>query len=671
MIPDFLFNIPPGDIGYDIETYPNVFTFTAVHTVTNQIWYFEISFRRNDLELLCLFIERCKLIGSRWVGYNNVGFDYPVVHWIYKNRLACINVTDIYEKAMKIINAFTPQAKFAHMVWESDWFVPQIDCYKIHHFDNMAKATSLKALEICMRSDNIEDLPFDVGLMLDNEQADVLGVYNLHDTKETNKFFLRKLTQDKLKLREELTESFGINMINCSDIKMGEHILVHEIEKKGFSCYEYIDGKKRKRQTKRESINLAEVIFPYVSFENSAFQRIHEHLKAKTIVETKGVFKDLVATIEGVDYKFGTGGIHASVEAQVVESDDQYQLVDVDVASFYPNLGIKNNLFPAHLGEAFCEAYLGVYHTRKTYAKGTPENEAYKLALNGAYGGSNNEYSPFYDPFYTMSITINGQLLLCMLTEQLLKVPGLKMVQANTDGITYLCPRNYLDHTRAVCKWWEDLTQLELEEALYNRMFIRDVNNYMAEYEDGKIKRIGAYAYETAEENPGTRELPYHKDWSALVVPKAAEAALVHGVDIESFITGHTDIMDFMLKAKVPRKSSLVWGGDTVANIVRYHVSYQGKILEKLMPAAGPIGKFKRANSLTNQFYESVLAEVGDAWDERIHTKNKSVYAERRGGIHPGWTVQLCNDIKDIDHPNINYEWYIKETEKLVKPLLA
>ena len=89
-----------------------------------------------------------------------------------------------------------------------------------------------------------------------------------------------------------------------------------------------------------------------------------------------------------------------------------------------------------------------------------------------------------------MSITINGQLLLCMLTEQMLKVPGLRMIQANTDGITYLCPHEYLDHTRAVCRWWEQLTNLELEEALYNRMFIRDVNSYMAEKQDGKLKRL-------------------------------------------------------------------------------------------------------------------------------------------------------------------------------------
>ena len=64
-----------------------------------------------------------------------------------------------------------------------------------------------------------------------------------------------------------------------------------------------------------------------------------------------------------------------------------------------------------------------------------------KLALNGVYGDSNNVFSVFYDPLFTMSITLNGQLLLCLLAENLMEnVPGLKIIQCNTDGITVRIP---------------------------------------------------------------------------------------------------------------------------------------------------------------------------------------------------------------------------------------
>jgi len=467
--PDFLYGVIPSDIRYDCETFPNVFTIGFLCPVTRRKWLFEISDRRNDLQELVRFIEVLGQQGCRAVGFNNIGFDYPVLHFIYQNHRAFISAADIYDKAMAIINAHGP-ARFSHMVWESDWVVDQIDLYKIHHFDNVSKATSLKILEFNMRMDSIEDLPFPVGTVLTSEQIDILISYMWHDIDATDMFAER--TTSQIKMREGLSKTFGKNMMNMSDVKIGETILVTEMEKRGIQIYEYQDNKKVKRQTKRESIDLAEVIFPYVQFETQPFQQIKTYLESKIIKETKGVFKGLTASVDGLDYHFGTGGLHASVESQIVHTDERFQLVDVDVASFYPNLGIKNKLYPAHLGEEFCDAYEGVYHTRKTYPKGTPENEAFKLALNGAYGGSNNEYSPFLDPFYTMSITINGQLLLCMLTEQLLKVPGLRMIQANTDGITYLCPHEYLEHTRNVCKWWEELTKLELEEALYNRMIV-------------------------------------------------------------------------------------------------------------------------------------------------------------------------------------------------------
>ncbi len=686
---DFLFGLTPGDISNDIETYPNIFTCAFTHTDTGSEWLFEISDRRNDLALFIKFIETMRDMNCRGVGFNSIGFDYPVIHFIWQHRHIGITAEAIYDKAMSIINA-PHNARFSHMVWESDHVFKQIDLYKIHHFDNPSKATSLKELEFKMGMSDIQDLPFPVGTILDDQQKDALIEYNFHDTRATTKFY--HFSKSAIEMREDLSASFKTSMMNCSDVKIGEKILVHEIEKAGLPCYAVVDGRKKKRQTKRDSINLAEVVLPYVGFDRPEFKNILDYLTSKTITETKGVFNGLIANVDGLEYKIGTGGLHASVNNSIFSSNETHQIVDVDVASFYPNLAIKNKLYPAHLGEAFCDAYEGIYHTRKTFPKKDPKNGAFKLALNGAYGGSNNEYSPFLDPAYTMAITINGQMLLCMLVEQMIKVPGLQMIQANTDGITYLCPREYLEHTRSVCRWWEQLTNLELEEALYSRMWVRDVNSYVAEYESGDLKRIGAYAHVTATEEAGTRELSWGKDWSARVVAKAAEAALVRGEDIRQFIIAHPEIMDFMLRIKVPRSNLLEWGGEEVQKISRYYISKTGKPLEKVMPPAGPLGAYKRANKLTDEYFNTVMAEVGDAWDERIHTKNKSKYEERRTGINTGWLVEIANTLPELIsntdewmeangndgadvyeyeefRHSINLDWYVAEAEKLVKPL--
>ena len=57
--------------------------------------------------------------------------------------------------------------------------VEQIDLFKIHHFDNMARSTSLKLLEFNMRLASVKDLPFPVGSTLTRDQVVMLKEYNL------------------------------------------------------------------------------------------------------------------------------------------------------------------------------------------------------------------------------------------------------------------------------------------------------------------------------------------------------------------------------------------------------------------------------------------------------------------------------------------------------------
>jgi hypothetical protein len=730
--------VNPRDYVFDIETYPDVFTCAVTHPATGRKGRFEVSRRVHQGPQFVQFMHTLAAERGRMVGYNSLGFDYPVVHFVA--QAPTMPVEAIYEKAQSII---TSNDRFGHLIWPSDQIVEQIDLYKIWHFDNRAKSTSLKVLEFNMGMDNIGDLPFPPGTPLESDQnIEILHAYNEHDVEATTRFYAR--SQTAIQLREKLTASLGINVMNDSDVKMGEKILVAELEKSGISCYVRPPGggRKIKKQTPRARIDLAEAIFPYVRFERPEFQAMRDELASKVLKQTKGVFTDtqvsprlaafmhpdtltvrgtksqeyerkklsklpdgfdlsglefytvkdesLNCVVDGLKYKFGTGGLHASVESQVIESDDRLQLVDVDVASYYPNLAIVNQIYPAHLGPEFCPAYHGVYQTRKSYPKKLPENGAFKLALNGSFGGSNNEYSVFLDPLYTMKITVNGQLMLCMLAEQLIKVPGLKMIQCNTDGVTYLCPREYLDHTREICRWWERLTCLELEEALYSRMFIRDVNSYIAEYEDGTLKRIGAYAHLTIDEDPGTREVQWHKDWSSLVVPKAAEAALVRGVDVREFIENHDNPNDFMVRAKVPRSNRLVMRWPELPDVEidlqktsRVFVSRIGGQLLKIAPPTEPEGTWKRRSGLNDRDYNRVLAELrsmtqppealvdvaGTPWDERIHTKNQSKHVTRETGICTGWRVTECNDMSKFDWSNVNYDYYVREAEKLVNPL--
>lgn len=670
----------PLDWVYDIETYPNVFTASFKHPQSGTRAFFEVSPRCNHLRDLVVFLYALRDAGCRMVGFNNIGFDYPVIHFILDFYHQGIGVEDIYGKAAAIIA--TPwERRFDNVIWDSDCYIQQIDLFKVHHFDNDARRTSLKMLEFNMRSQNIEDLPFEPGVPLQLDQIQTLVDYNDHDVDETEKFYIESI--ELIEFREQLSQKYRRNFLNHNDTKIGKDYFVMELERLiPGSCYTHVNGSRQVRQTIRPSIGIANVIFPYIQFKRPEFQRIRDWLASQVITETKGVFSGLHAEINGFKYDFGVGGIHGSIDSTIVYSDDDYVIYDWDVASYYPNLAIANRLYPEHLGVEFCDIYKDVYEQRKGYAKGTPENAMLKLALNGVYGDSNNKYSPFYDPQYTMSITINGQLLLCLLAEHLIDIPGLEMIQINTDGLTVRCPRVYVDHMKTVCKWWEDFTCLELESAVYSRMFIRDVNNYIAEYEGGDLKRKGAYEY----------KLAWHQNHSQLVVPMAAEAALVRGVDIGEFIRNHGDIVDFMLRTKVGRADKLVIA-DTAGNerelqkITRYYAAVDGGSMTKISPPAkgAAVGSWKRATKLTDQFYNQVIAELqagnwahlppheldsnGLPWDERINTKNRSKYEIRKTGLNVGRLVAPCNDIRDADRSNIDFDYYVAEARKLVDPL--
>lgn len=706
------------DYVYDIETYPNVFTLAIGNVVTRKCKVFEISNRNDQREQMFEHLRMICKTNGRMVGFNNVGFDYPVIHHLLKNKTLSVN--EIYNYAMRVINS---ESKFEFIVKDKDVFIEQIDLYKIHHFDNKARATSLKMLEFNMRSENIEDLPFPVGKWLTDDEIDVLIKYNKHDMLQT--FLFYNESKEQIEFREKLSKKYNKNFMNFNDTKIGKDYFIMKLEEEMPGCC-YKKGKIQ--QTIRPFIDIKDCIFDYIKFERPEFNAVLDWFRRQRITETKGVFSNILESdlfdvakyanmvtkrkklkdkpteddiaefkkqypmcwfeevelkskkisyyvcwnvaetlnvvINGFQYDFGTGGIHGSIESAIVVSDEEYEIEDRDVASFYPNLAIKNRIFPEHLSESFCDIYEDVYNQRKSYGKGTAENAMMKLALNGTYGASNDTYSPFYDPKFTISITVNGQLSLCMVAEQLLKLDGLEMIQVNTDGLTFKRKKEHNDIVHSICSKWEQDTKLELEKVIYSKMIIRDVNSYIAVKVDGSLKNKGAFQWQG---------LGWHQNHSAPVIAMAAEKVLVNNEDLEYVITNHNNYMDFMLRTKVPRSSKLVtideFGSDIQQqNICRYYISEEGQQLVKIMP---PIEKYKMMKTYVDDQGENYYPK--NKTEENKYVKAGYTFVgetnveqpERRFRINNGYNVKICNDIK-MYNDSINYQYYINEAMKLI-----
>lgn len=677
-----------GDWIYDIETYPNLFSLTTVSADGKQGHVFELSDRKNNRGELLVFLDFLKEKECRMVGFNNLDFDYPVLHYFLKKKKA--TPKDIYDEAQRIIDSMK-ESRFGKNISPKHHYVKQVDLYKINHFDNAAKATSLKILKFNMRLDDLQDLPYEVGTYLTEEQMENVIKYNIDDVVATLAFYNQ--CKGMLDLRDNLSKKYGIDFTNMSDAKIGSEIFIQEIEAvKPNSCYKIVNHKRVINQTKRSHIDIGSIIFSYVKFKRPEFQAIDNWLSSQIITETNGVFSNILESdlgdvakyaemvvkrskkmdtepteqqladfrkdvpwanievkelksgkksyfftwkeaenlnvvINNHKYVFGTGGLHSSVDPQTVLADDNYIIIDLDVASFYPHLAIQNNVYPEHLGEQFCKTYLDMYNQRKTYSKGSAENLSIKLALNSTYGNSNNQYSPFYDSQYTMTITINGQLSLCMLIEDILELEGATSVQSNTDGITVRVKKKDSDKVNELVKNWEKKTKLEMERNDYSKMFIRDVNSYVAVYTNGKVKLKGAYVY----------ELENHKDQSSIVVQKAVAEYLSKGTNVEEYIKNHKDKYDFMLRTKIPKSMDLVLVDDEGKETLQQNVS---------------------------RYYVSLAKEAGTLIKIMSPTKDK--IEDRRNNVCAGRKVKICNKILDFDW-DIDYNYYVEEAEKLIE----
>lgn len=646
---------------YDLETFVNCFLFNGKFEDDSRVQTFEISSRRNDRDQLLQWLSYLQNSQALMVGYNSLSFDYPIVHELLTMPYT-FDASKAHLLGTQIISAGN-YGQSPNSIRFQDRIIPQLDLVKVNHFDNANRRVSLKSLQVAMRLDSVEDLPYNPNVDLSSEQMDNLIQYGIHDVMATEAFL--KKCKPMIRMRQELLENGVLSgdVLNYSDVKIGTEYLIRKIGRQ--KCF--LSGSKP-RQTIRASIPFSTVILPKIQYRTESFRQILEWFKNQTIWVGGETRPSLKTPLAGLQFHFGVGGVHASVESKVFETNDTHVIKDIDVSGMYPAVATVNDFAPEHLGQDFVAAYKQLSIDRKQHPKGSTMNLLLKLANNGVFGNSNNPFSCFYDPKFTYSITINGQLQLLQLVELLSLIPGVELIQANTDGITAYVPRTVENFFDLWCNDWEAQTGLKLEHVPYRKMWIRDVNNYLAIDMKGNIKRKGAYWYPRKDDDyQGSSGSNWNKDFSMMVVQKATEQVLVHGHRVEDVIRLFSDPFDFLLRYKTPAGAKLFIGDKEQLKTVRYYVSTKGEPMKKIATPKGEIGHYKRKNGISDETYRTVLSQIPQGvWDERIHTKNKSKYAAVVTSIESGKLVKECNHIRNFSWRDVDYDYYISEIKKLL-----
>jgi hypothetical protein len=678
---------------YDCETFRNQFLLVAYQDNMENVQQFEVSPRKDERAELYAFLNTPSL---RLIGYNNLGFDYPVIHYILTDEyLFECSVKDwvhsVKKRANNIIESMKSDnrgIKFKYSIWEKDILIPQIDLFKLNGFDK--NFVSLKALEFAMRFENVQDLPYAHDKILTQDEMQVVADYCHNDVRATYKFF--KLNANAIKFREIMSKKLGKNLLSTTDVGIGELV--------NLRTYERLSGRKfsefKKQRTHHEIFHVKDLIPDFIKFETPYLQEFLAEIKTASFTPEEDFLR--VLTFGGITVNIMKGGIHSHDKACVISVGPNEKFKEKDVGSMYPASLINGKLFPAHLGEEWVMGIKESFEKRayelkpllKTLEKGSDkydyvnsEQEAYKLSMNGGgYGKTGSKFNWQYDEMVMMKTTIKGQLAILMLMEQF-QLNGITMTSANTDGVNIIYDKKLDDIVENIHKEWENTTDYILEDTNYKRIVSRNVNNYFAEIindegETVKYKLKGVFEIDKQ----------WHKDHSMRIVPIAIANYFINGISLKQTIWNHHKrkdypelcldngkpikaygIYDFCKRVKIQGKDTLLStnykDNELVPNVeqkmTRFYISNEGRNLVKLMP---PLDKKKGD-------MDKYRVKCPDQF-ELFDIDDYKVLPERESRIEAGETVTMFNRYleKDFEEYDIKLEYFLEQAEKIINEII-
>lgn len=242
-----------------------------------------------------------------------------------------------------------------------------------------------------------------------------------------------------------------------------------------------------------------------------------------------------------------------------------------------------------------------------------------------------------------LQICVNGQLLIAMLCERLSFIEGVTIIQANTDGVTIRIPKNKKEEMKELCNRWEKMTSLELEYTSYKKMVISNVNNYMAETTDGKIKDKGALYLV----NPD-----YHKNKSQRIVQIALRRYFFEGKPIRETIENHL----------TTKEKGLGYDEKKGKYEVPFHGIYDFCLGKKVQ---------------WNQTFVLIKGMEEKNIDQKVIryyiTREKATMMKKYNdgrieAVNKGYNAKLFQNYEKQKDYGINYEYYINEAYKVTTP---
>lgn len=640
---------------YDVEVFPNVFHCTVKNTETGELHKFEISCRRNQLDELVEFFHTVNTkytFGDLYTtdikldtnilfcGYNNLHYDNAIINYI----IDCYNIMkykgyrDICRSVFNLSKVITTSSEDDNSAWRKWKYMICFDSFDILTmlYSNKLRV-GLKEIQVTMQYKNVQEFVADWQADLPENQIDSMIDYNINDVNSTEEL-LNRCKKD-IDLRIAIEDEYGVRVLSKDGVNIGMKILTQKyLEKTGQTWWDIKD-----LRSPMSVIPLNDVILPFIKYDSPILTRVLDDMKSQIVSPGRKGYENKFV-FEGLQYSVGVGGIHSVNKPEIIIPKEDEMLIDIDVASLYPSMLIEYEFYPKHLGPEFLEVYKQIKDERieAKHNGNKVKNETLKLALNGLSGNLQNEHNFCYSPFAVMQIRINGQLLLLMLAEKLTQL-GCRIVQANTDGLFVLLKKDVYSKVNNVCREWEQLTRLTLEEERFKAMYQYAINDYFAITEDDKVKEKGMFI----------TTVKLGKGLTPKIIPKAVINFFKNGVPVEETIKGCKDIRDFLMSEKTGKQWHVEYNNKEQQRTNRFYASTNGAYLWKWKPTGHKEG----------EIIEYDEPYVG----KKIFVAKEKQYQNMLTAS--GVTLLNYLDDKPIEERKINYRYYIMEAYKIIREL--
>jgi len=463
---------------------------------------------------------------------------------------------------------------------------------------------------------------------------------------------IARLYADEIRLRYNISRSYETDVMNSSRSDIANKLFV-----KFYSEFSGLRPEQwRNKHTDRTIMSFKRVIFDNVKFKTKKLQDFLTYIKGISITSLgKDSFKESI-TINKLTYTMATGGLHSedpprelrsrinyidgssSLKGSIWDSitEDSYIYVHWDITSFYPSLMGKYKIAPEHMdASVFAKLVLwlrdtriAAKHSEEEVIDGIPKDilaQALKIVINSIYGKMGQEKSDICDRLAVLKVTINGQLFILMLCEEL-ELNNIEVISANTDGIVVkLYKRDKAKFDEIATRWQND-TRLSADSDEYKSYINRDINNYFAENLKGKIEYKGDY-------NPNIYKEDLSKGYSMPIVTKAVIDYFTKNTPVLETLYNEKDILSFCTTQNIGRKFHIEYyigsGKITMQRQIRYYASKSGGNLFKV--------------------------------DEQDHKNN----------LCDGYRVKVLNSLDDtpIENRDIDYQYYYVQALKLIDPI--